>query len=344
MPDKALVTGPSLAPDAVAVLEAAGLDPVYVPPYSAGDSLTEIVRSVQPVGIISRMGRIDAPVFDAAPALRVISKHGVGVDNIDLSEASARGVPVIVAAGANAVSVAEHAMALLLAVAKKIVPLDAGLRAGRWEKPGFSGRELAGSSLGLVAFGAIAQQTAAFARAFGMEVFAYDPFCPPDVFEAARVTRNEDLDQLLSRCDVVSLHAPLTGETRNLINAERLALMNPNAIIVNTARGGLIDEAALAAALAEGRIAGAGLDSFAKEPPAAGRRPSLLVGAAAGRDPARRRRDRGRERAGRGRGSPGHRRPPRRPAASPVADRQPRRTVRQRLTRRRFLQRERPPP
>jgi D-3-phosphoglycerate dehydrogenase len=102
-----------------------------------------------------------------------------------------------------------------------------------------------------------------------MEVFAYDPFCPAEVFDAAAVTRIEDLDELLARCDVISLHSPLTPETRNLIDADRLARMKPNAIIINTARGGLIDEAALAAALAEGRIAGAGLDTFAKEPPAA---------------------------------------------------------------------------
>jgi D-3-phosphoglycerate dehydrogenase len=269
MSEKVLVTGPSLAPAAVEVLEAAGLEPVYVPPYSGGQGLTEIVRDARPVGIISRMGRIDAPVLDAAPGLRVISKHGVGVDNIDVDQATARGVPVIVAAGANAVSVAEHAMALLFAVAKRIVPLDSGLRAGRWEKPGFKGRELSGSSIGLVAFGAIAQQTAVYAKAFGMEVFAFDPFCPAEVFAAAGVTRIESLDELLSRCDVVSLHSPLTPETRNLIDAERLALMKPNAIIVNTARGGLIDEPALSAALAEGRIAGAGLDTFATEPPAA---------------------------------------------------------------------------
>jgi D-3-phosphoglycerate dehydrogenase len=269
MSDKVLVTGPSLAPAAVEILEAAGLAPVYVPPYSGGDGLMEAVRAARPVGIISRMGRIDAPVLDAAPELRVISKHGVGVDNIDVREASARGVPVIVAVGANAVSVAEHAMALLFAVAKKIVPLDAGLRAGRWEKPGFKGRELFGSSLGLVAFGAIAQQTAAYAKAFGLEVFAYDPFCPAETFAAAGVTRIESLDDLVARCDVISLHSPLTPDTRNLIDAARLARMKPNAILINTARGGLIDEPALVAALAEGRIAGAGLDTFAQEPPAA---------------------------------------------------------------------------
>ncbi|HWL59245.1 MAG TPA: hydroxyacid dehydrogenase [Paracoccus sp. (in: a-proteobacteria)] len=269
MPDTVLITGPSLAPAAVEVLETAGLVPVYVPPYSAGDGLLEAVISARPVGILSRMGRIDGPVFDAAPQLRVISKHGVGVDNIDLHQASTRGVPVVVAAGANAVSVAEHAMALMFAVAKKIIPLDAGLRAGRWEKPGFKGRELAGQSIGLVAFGSIARQTAIFAKAFGMEVFAYDPFAPDEIFAANGVTRLATLEELCARCDVISLHSPLTAQTRGIINAQRIALMKPEVIIVNTARGALIDEPALGSALAVGRIAGAGLDTFAVEPPPA---------------------------------------------------------------------------
>jgi D-3-phosphoglycerate dehydrogenase len=269
MSDKVLVTGPSLAPAAVKLLEAANLEPVYVPAYAQGEGLIEAVRAAQPVGILSRMGRIDAAVFDAAPGLRVISKHGVGVDNINLDLASAHGVPVLVATGANAVSVAEHAMALLFAVAKKLLPLDAGLRAGRWEKPGFKGRELAGSRLGLVAFGSIARQMAAYAQAFGMQVAAFDPFCPDEVFAQTGVTRIATLDELISGCDVISLHSPLTPETRNMIDARRLAMMRPDAIVINTGRGGLIDEAALATALGAGRIAGAGLDTFAQEPPAA---------------------------------------------------------------------------
>ena len=269
MSDKVLVTGPSLAPAAVKLLEAAGLEPVYVPAYAQGEGLIEAVRAARPVAILSRMGRIDAAVFEAAPDLRVISKHGVGVDNINIDLASAHGVPVLVATGANAVSVAEHAMALLFAVAKKIVTLDGGLRAGRWEKPGFKGRELAGSRIGLVAFGSIARQMAVYAKAFGMEVVAFDPFCPDEVFASAGVTRAQSLDELISGCDIISLHSPLTDETRNMINAERLARMRPDAILINTGRGGLIDEEALAAALREGRITGAGLDTFAQEPPAA---------------------------------------------------------------------------
>ncbi|MFC3570189.1 hydroxyacid dehydrogenase [Paracoccus simplex] len=269
MSKNVLITGPSLAPAAEAVLTGAGYRPVYVPPYTEGEALRRFSAENDPVGVLVRMGRLDEAFLAASPRVRVLSKHGAGVDNIDIAAASARRIPVLVAAGANAVSVAEHAMALLFAVAKKIVPLDRGLREGRWEKPGFQGRELAGSTMGLVAFGAIARQTARFARAFGIAVSAYDPFCPAEVFEAEGVTRIDDLDRLVAGSDIVSLHSPLTPRTRHLINAERLALMRPDAIIVNTARGGLIDETALLAALRENRIGGAGLDTFATEPPAA---------------------------------------------------------------------------
>lgn len=262
-----LITGPSLASDAVRVIEDAGYRTVYVPPYTDHAGLLQAVAESRPVGIISRMGRVEASIFDAAPQLRVISKHGVGVDNIDVEAASLRGVPVLVASGANAVSVAEHAMALLFAVAKRLLPLDHGMRQGRWDKPGFKGRELSGSTMGLVAFGAIAQHTARFAQAFGITVRAYDPFCMDETFERAGVTRERSLDRLLEDCDIVSLHCPLTADTRNLVNAERLARMRPDAILINTARGGLIDETALVDALRDGSIAGAGLDTFAEEPP-----------------------------------------------------------------------------
>jgi len=269
MSQNILITGPNLAPAAADVLTRAGYVPVYVPPYTNGEGLIEVVRMADPVGILARMGRIDETVFAAAPRLRVISKHGAGVDNIDVEAATARGIPVLNAAGANAVSVAEQAMALLFAVAKRIIPLDRGLREGRWEKPGFQGRELAGSVMGLVAFGAISRQTARFAKGLGISVRAHDPFSPTEAFAAEGVERVEDLDELFASCDIISLHCPLTPMTRNMVNAQRLSRMKPGAIIINTARGGLIDEPALAEALASGRISGAGLDTFAQEPPPA---------------------------------------------------------------------------
>lgn len=269
MGETILITGPSLAPDAVAVLSEAGYELVYLPPYADAAVLKTYVTERRPVGIISRMGRIEASIFEAAPQLRIVSKHGVGVDNIDLDAACAHDVPVIVASGANAASVAEHAMALLLAVAKRVVSLDRGLRAGRWDKPEFKGRELAGSTMGLVAFGAIAQHTARLAQAFNMNVVAYDPFGDDAAFARCGVGRVGSLEELLQTSDVVSLHCPLTEQTRGLINRDTLSLMREEAILINTARGGLIDEAAVVDALEAGRIAGAGLDTFATEPPAA---------------------------------------------------------------------------
>lgn len=269
MGETILITGPSLAPAAVAVLSEAGYEPVYLPAYADAAVLKSYVTDRRPIGIISRMGRIDAAIFEAAPQLKIVSKHGVGVDNIDVDAAGAHGVPVIVASGANAISVSEHAMALLFAVAKHVVQLDRGLREGRWEKPDFEGRELAGSTVGLVAFGAIAQQTARLAKAFNMEIVAYDPFADDAVFDKFGVARIDSLEALLKDCHVVSLHCPLTEQTRGLINRDTLALMRDDAILINTARGGLIDEPALIEALDAGRIAGAGLDTFAKEPPSA---------------------------------------------------------------------------
>lgn len=266
MSDCVLITGPSLAAPAIAVLEEAGLRPAYLPPYTAATDLAEALQRETPVGIIVRMGRLEAAAIAEARGLRVISKHGAGVDTIDVEAASARGIPVLAATGANALSVAEHTLALLLATTKRLLTLDASMRAGRWDKPGHTGLELAGQRLGLVGFGAIARHTARLAQAFAMEIVAHDPFCPSEAMASQGVTPMADLDELLATSQVVSLHAPLTEATRNLIDDRRLGLMRPDAILLNTARGGLIDEAALARALAEGRIAGAGLDSFSREP------------------------------------------------------------------------------
>lgn len=212
------------------------------------------------------MGRIDASVMDQAPQLRVISKHGVGVDNIDLAAAAERGIPVLVATGANAVSVAEHAIALMLATVKRLLPLDAGLRAGRWEKPGFAGQELAGQTLGLMGLGAIAQATGRMARGLGLNLVGHDPFASDAAFEAQGVVRCASFGEMLEQANVLSLHCPLNDETRRILDAEAIARMPRGSYVVNTARGGLIDEAALLDAIRSGQLAGAGLDTFAVEP------------------------------------------------------------------------------
>ncbi|WP_311043593.1 hydroxyacid dehydrogenase [Rhizobium lentis] len=263
-----LVTGPAINEQAVRLIADKGYQVSYVPPYTSEDDLVRIVTELDPVGVVVRMGRFGEAAIEAAPSLRVLSKHGVGVDNIDVDAASRREIPVIVATGANSLSVAEHAIALLFAVVKRIVPLDSGLRAGRWEKPGFSGKELAGMTVGLVGFGAIARHTAAFARGFGLEVQAFDPFADEAAFAEAGVQRVADVDDLIASSDILSLHCPLTPETRNLLDDRRLGMMKPGSFVINTARGGLIDEDALLRAVESGQIAGAGLDTFQTEPPA----------------------------------------------------------------------------
>ncbi len=263
-----LVTGPDLDPAAADLVAQKGYRTAHTPAYAAGDVISRCLEETGAVGIVSRMGRLDAEVMDAAPQLRVISKHGVGVDNIDLAAAARRGIPVLVATGANAVSVAEHAIALLLATVKRILPLDAGLRAGRWEKPGFQGRELTGATLGLVGMGSIARATGRIAQGIGLTLTGFDPYAEDAVFEHHGVARCATLDDLLMRANIVSLHCPLTAQTRSLLNAETIAKMPAGSYVINTARGGLIDEAALLAALRSGHLAGAGLDTFAEEPPA----------------------------------------------------------------------------
>jgi D-3-phosphoglycerate dehydrogenase len=262
-----LVVGPAIDERAASLAVSHGFEIAYVPPYTTEESLIGIVAAVDPVGALIRMGRFGAAAIEAARSLRVIAKHGVGVDNIDVAAASLRHIPVVVAAGANARSVAEHTMALMLATVKRILPLDASLRAGRWEKAGFRGRELAGMTIGLVGFGAIARRTATLAQAFGMSVRAYDPFAGADAFAEAGVHRDRAVEDLLAASDIVSLHCPLTPETRNLMDDRRLGMMRSGSYVINTARGGLIDEAALLRAIESGQLAGAGLDSFRVEPP-----------------------------------------------------------------------------
>ena len=263
-----LVTGPDLDPAAAQLVVEHGYQTVHTPPYSDSAVISEYLRETGAEGIVSRMGRLDASVMDAAPKLKVISKHGVGVDNIDIQAAADRGIPVLVATGANAVSVAEHAIALLLATVKRILPLDAGLRAGRWEKPGFSGREIAGSTMGLMGMGAIAQATGRIAQGFGLNLVGFDPYAPDSAFEELGATRCASFEDMLTRTNILSLHCPLTDQTRRILNADTLAHMPEGGYVINTARGGLIDEAALVAAIQSGHLAGAGLDTFAVEPPA----------------------------------------------------------------------------
>jgi D-3-phosphoglycerate dehydrogenase len=207
---------------------------------------------------------ITADLIDRSPQLRVISKHGVGVDHIDIEAAAAHGIVVTNTPGANANGVADLTIALMLAVARPILSGNAALRRGEWGR--YPGVELWQKTLGLIGLGAIGTAVAKRAAGFDMRVLVYDPFIGADTIREVGA-EEATLDDLLSESDFVSLHVPLTGDTRAIITTSSLSHMKPTAYLINTARGELVDEDALYAALIDGRIAGAGLDVFANEPP-----------------------------------------------------------------------------
>ena len=210
--------------------------------------------------------KVDAALLAAAPHLRVVARAGAGVDNVDVAAASARGILVVNAPGANSISVAEHACALMLALARSVPAADRAMKEGRWEKRRFLGNELRGKTLGIVGLGRIGQEVAHRARAFGMHMVAHDPFISTEI-AGGLGARLVSLDELCASADYVTLHVPSTAETRHLFNDERFARCKPGIRIINTARGDLIDEQALRRAIDAGIVAGAGLDVFEKEPP-----------------------------------------------------------------------------
>src|SRR5262249_24344806 len=216
--------------------------------------------------IVRSATQVTAALIEAAPNLRVIARAGTGVDNVDVPAATARGILVMNAAGANSISVAELALGLMLALARMIPAADASMKGGVWDKKRFMGTELPGQKLGVLVFVRIGREGAVLARACGMDILAYDRFLTSRAADAAAVSL-VDLDELIAQADVISLHVPALPETRHLISAERLKKMKRGVRIVNTARGELIDEAALADAIESGQVAGAGLDVFENEPP-----------------------------------------------------------------------------
>lgn len=222
-------------------------------------------------GWLVRTAPITAALIQAAPDLRVIAKHGVGVDNIDLAAATAHRVVVTTTPGANSLAVAEHAVAMMLALAKRLPESDRLVRTGRFqEKFGLRTMELAGKTLGLLGCGRIGSLVAGICRnGFGMRILVYDPYLPDERLAEMGADRASSVAELAQASDVVSIHAPLTPETRHLVNAEVLRQMRPTALLINCARGELVDQRALAEALASGTIAGAGIDVFEVEPPAA---------------------------------------------------------------------------
>ena len=233
-----------------------------------GLSEQELIGIIPPFGglIVRSQTRVTADILNAAAKLRVVGRAGVGVDNVDVEAATRRGVVVLNAPGGNTISTAEHAFSLLLAVARKISQADANIRSKNWDKKNFEGVELYNKTLGVIGMGRIGSELSRRAIAFGMRVVAYDPYLSATRARSLQVELVDELDDLLASADFISLHTPLTAETRHILDAARLQKTKRGVRIINCARGGLIDETALVQALADGHVAGAALDVFEIEP------------------------------------------------------------------------------
>lgn len=251
-------------PELFAQLEAAGYE--VVKNTTGGilekEQMKEMIADC--VGIIVGVDPLDAEVLACAPKLRAISKYGVGVDNIDLACCEQRGIKVSRAVGANSEAVADYAMALMLAVARKVPMIDRKCRQLDWGK--ITTRDVSNATLGLFGLGAIGRHVAKRAQGFGMKVIAYDPYWP-EAFAKENGIERTDAETIFRTADFISLHLPLMPETEGFVGERELGMMKRDAVLINTARGGLVDERALLAALKENRIYGAGLDAFAHEPP-----------------------------------------------------------------------------
>ena len=244
-------------------MRAAGLKVSYQPDLNQDQLLSEIQDSA--ALIVRSRTRVTAEVMGAASQLRVIGRAGAGVDNIDLDTATQKGILVMNTPGGNSISAAEHAFALLIALARKLSGADASVKAGEWDKPAFVGQELRGKTLGILGLGQIGSLLARRAQAFQMRVIAYDPFVGQGYASDLEVTLS-DLISVVQESDFLSLHLPLTEETREIISRETLSRMKPGAFLINAARGGLIAEDDLLDFLEEGRLGGAALDVFQSEP------------------------------------------------------------------------------
>ena len=263
MTHRILIADP-LDPSGLEVLQQSGAE-VHTLTTAERPRLAEILADFDAL-VVRSSTKVTAELLRAGKRLKVVGRAGIGVDNVDVAAATEMGVLVVNAPTANLISATEHTFALLLSLARRVPGADAAMKREDWDRKSFTGFELQGKRLGVVGFGRIGQQVAARARAFEMEVAAYDPYLD------AAVARRLDaellpLPELLAWADVVTLHVPLSDDTRNLIGAEQLAQMKPGALLVNCARGGVVDEAALLAALESGHLGGAAVDVFAAEPP-----------------------------------------------------------------------------
>ena len=232
--------------------------------YSSSDDVLDDIGRYD--AVILRVATLAADVIDRADRLQVIAKHGAGLDNVDIEAASRHDVVVCNTPGANSRSVAEHAIALLFAVRRNLRTADRHVRDGGWERSVHTGRELTNDTLGLFGFGAIAREASDLAHGIGQNVLTYDPYVAEEDVPT-RVERVSEFGDLFARSDAVSVHAPLTQETRHAISTDELAALGETGVLLNTARGAVVDEDALLEALEAGRLGGAGLDTFEDEPP-----------------------------------------------------------------------------
>jgi (S)-sulfolactate dehydrogenase len=232
--------------------------------FAKPDELAKLVADV-PALIVRNQTQLRGAVLDAAKSLKVVGRLGVGLDNIDMGACADRGIRVFPATGANSLSVVEYVIGTTMTLLRGAYFANAAMVAGEFPKTKLIGREIAGKLMGIVGFGAIGRDVARHARAIGMEVAAFHPRLPADD-PAWNGVRRLELDALLGEADVISLHVPLTAETRGMIDKKAFARMKPDAILINTARGGIMDEAALVAALKAGRLGGAAIDVYEQEP------------------------------------------------------------------------------
>ncbi|MFQ5458199.1 MAG: hydroxyacid dehydrogenase, partial [Myxococcota bacterium] len=245
--------------------EAPGLQVDVKTGLAPGD-LAKIVGDYHALAVRSAT-KVTSDILDAAHNLEAIGRAGIGVDNVDVPAASRLGVVVMNTPEGSAVTTAEHGLALLLTLARRVVAASASMKAGKWDKKRFMGTELSGKTLGIIGIGNIGAIVADRAQGLKMKVIAYDPFIAPDVAAKKGVELVNDLGAFLPRCDFISIHTPLTKDTRHIINKDAFSKMKDGVLIVNAARGGIIDEVDLCEAIKAGKVAGAALDVWETEPP-----------------------------------------------------------------------------
>ncbi|HEV3143930.1 MAG TPA: phosphoglycerate dehydrogenase, partial [Gemmataceae bacterium] len=246
------------------LLQQAGLESDNRPGLT-GAQLQEALQAAD-AAIVRSQTRITAQLLEHPGKLRAIARAGVGVDNIDVAAATRRGIVVMNTPGGNTISAAEHTIAMLFALARHIPAADSSVKAGKWERAKFVGTQLAGKTIGIIGLGRIGREVARRAMGLDMKVVGHDPFLTPERAADLGIEAVASVDQLLPRCDFLTMHVPLTDETKSLIGEKELKLLKPGCRVLNVARGGVVNESALAAALKAGQVAGAALDVFSAEP------------------------------------------------------------------------------